>query len=66
MLAQCFPTESEGLTHKWEQVDPANADSEEGGYLENCLLPEFSRVKDTGASCTGLLSPPNRDDLERG
>lgn len=48
------------------QVDPANADSEEGGYLENCLLPEFFRVKDTGVSCTGLLSPPNRDDLEGG
>lgn len=48
------------------QVDPANADSEEGGYLENCLLPEFFRVKDTGASCTGLLSPPNREDLEGG
>lgn len=48
------------------QLDPANADSEEGGYLEDGLLPEFFRVKDTGASCTGLLSPPNRDDLERG
>lgn len=48
------------------QVDSGNADSEEGGYLENCLLPEFFRVKDTEASCTGLLSPPNRDDLEGG
>lgn len=61
--------DNEGLTRKWEPAQPGGpweCRFWRRGCLENCLLLEFFRFKDTGASYTGaLLSLKGQGDLER-